>query len=333
MLRGRVFGAVAAVLSLASLSVRAELPALPGNAIGDDSVAIIQLNPGKLDPASVKASVKAILGGQAGMADEGLNSFQAKYDEIIKAGAQSMTMVFGTPAKKGDEPKGAAYVQMKPGTDPAALQKLIQADMKGPEAEQSVFETSGNFLVMHKKDVALPTKASPEQQKALAAAVSDAGDKAIVIAFAPTEAARAQLTAGLADNKDMPPPAVDAAAALINAKWVSLAVALGDAPALGVTVQAADDASAKKLVEQINGGIKEAQDQAKGNPFGAMVMPLLDALKPVQQGTKITLGIDGKTLAPIAQMVAQFAGASRGQAQPRGPGSGTDQPKHVPAPQ
>ncbi len=329
MFRKRVSIALMAVLSIVSVKARAEFPALPGTAIGDDSIAVIHFNTAKFDPASVKASVKAILGAQAGVADEGIKKFSDKYDEVIKSGAQSMTMVVGSAAKKGDEPRMAAYIQMKPGSDAAAIQKAMTADMKDSEAADAVFEKSGNFLVMHKKGEDLPTKASDTQAKALAAAVTDAGDKAIVIAFAPTEGARAQLTAELAEKQDMPAPAAEAAAAFINAKWVTLSVTLGDAPALGIGVQASDDASATKLMDQINAGLKEALDKTKENPLFAMAVPLLDALKPTKAGSKITMGIDGKTIAPMAQMLAGFAGA----AGPRpGPGQG-NAPKHVPAPQ
>ena len=94
--------------------------------------------------------------------------------------------------------------------------------MKGPEAADAVFEKSGDFLVMHKKGQDLPAKSSATQQKALSAAVADAGDKAIVIAFAPTEGARAQLTAELAEKgADMPAPAADAAAVHSNPQMKS----------------------------------------------------------------------------------------------------------------
>jgi len=169
MPRLRARAAVAA-LALAALvctrGARADVPQLPANAIGDDTFVLVHVDASKVDPDTIDKTLKAVLGPQAAMAQAGMADFREKYKHVVDAGAQSITITASGPVADGKEPNGIAYLKLKPGTDHAAVEKMIreeQAKSGKEEGKDMEIANDGDFMIMHKKGTPLPTSGSSDR--------------------------------------------------------------------------------------------------------------------------------------------------------------------------
>jgi hypothetical protein len=311
---------------------QAAVPKLPDSAYADDTYAIIHLDGAQVDPEKVEAAAKALLGPQAAMATEGLAKYKEKYTEYRAAGAESLTLVMsGDPnAEKKADPVG--YLKLKAGTDPTALMAKIKAD-QAKEAKQPEMEMAqdGDFVVMHTKGVDLPKGGSNVTKKSFTEILGTA-DKAVSIAFVPTEQIRAKMKEDVAKDKTQPAWAQSLGTFLSDSQWLLMDVGLGDSPKIGATVQAADEAGAKGIADAVTQGgqqLKAQADQMKagGPQFAPMADALggiADALKPTQTGSKVSLSIDGKTVAPAVMNFLPFImmGAGSGGPKPAPGGAG-----------
>jgi murein DD-endopeptidase MepM/ murein hydrolase activator NlpD len=318
-------GAAALVAAMACLRANAAAPVLPPGAIDADTVVVAHADAASFTPESVRKAATAILGPNAAQGNQGLAKFEEKYNAVLKAGGQSLTMVSEDKSKAAGAADGAAapsgqgimYIQLKPGADVDAIEKTILEDMRAEEREKAVFEKKGDFLVMHQKGEIPPILPDAGRAKVFSDALSSVSDAAIQIAFVPNQAARdkAKQQAGGA-----PKQVQDAMPILTNSKWVTIAVKLGNAPAATATANTADVASAQKLTDDINGFLAymkqtaanpNAGGQAGPGPeamIAMMVAPLADSLKPTTNGTNVSITITGQAVSGIAQMFMHAAG-------------------------
>jgi len=305
MLKHKIAAVTAMFVAMLGMKAQASLPALPDTAIGDKTFLVIQLDGAKMDQASVRATAMAVLGEQAAMAGEGLDKYQKKHEALTAAGVVSGTMVFDVTDEGVKNPKPVVYIQVKAGSDLAVVKKSLLEDMTPEDQAKTQFSDGGNVLVMYEKDTVLPKQGSPAQAKAFAEAINSAGEKAVAVAFIPNEAIRAQVTKNLAHAQ---PEIANMVPLLVNSKSMTLSAKLGEAPTLDLAVEAADANAAKSLSDQVNGFVdqlREMAEQFKQNPMPQMqaqaanITALAEALKPVQNGSRLTMSLQGKGVAPM----------------------------------
>ncbi|MDB5292129.1 MAG: hypothetical protein JWL69_3370 [Phycisphaerales bacterium] len=314
----------AAVLAMVCLRANAAGPVLPPDAIGADTVMVMHADSSTFTPDGVRKAATAVLGPNAAQGNQGLAKFEEKYNAVLKAGGQSVTMIQGDKPKAaagapeagpGANSQGVVYIQLKPGADVDAIQKAISDEMQPTERENAVFEKKGDFLMMHKKGEAPPVAADATRAKVFSDALSSVSDAGLQIAVVPNQAARDEIKKGAATA---PKELRDAVPVLANSKWVTIAVKLGNAPAATATANTADAESAQKLADGMNAFVANMK-QAAANPNGQaagpeamiamMIAPLADSLKPTTDGTNVSVTITGKAVSGVAQM---FMGAQGG---------------------
>jgi hypothetical protein len=325
-----------ASLALAAICCRAALaaaPELPPSAIAADTFVVVHMNVAKVDPASVEASAKALLGQQAAMAASGLDKYKAKYAEYTSTGAEAVTFVMSGDPDQEKKPEPIIYVKLKPGADfDAAAKKVRDEQAKEAKGQDMEISHQGDFMVLHTKATALPTGGSADRAKSFGEVLGSA-DQAVSVAFIPTDKIRSKMKEDIKNNKDQPAWAQTMAPLLADSKWLMVGAQLGDSPTIGLTLQAADDAGAKGIADSITQGgqqLKAQADQMKqgGPQFAGMATAmggLADALKPTQNGSKVSLNIDGKAIAPAVANFLPFMmmGAGGGAPAPaqRNPGN------------
>jgi hypothetical protein len=315
-------------------------PAIPASGITNDTFLVVHMVGAKVDPASVEAAARSVLGANfPPQAQEGLAKYKEKYDEYAKAGAESVTMVVsGDPTKDTatSKPQPLIYLKLKPGSDHAAVEQKIRADeaKEGKGDDKTEISHEGDYLVMREKGTPPPgsSPANADRAKLFSDAMSGA-DKAVAFAFVPTDALRDKMKQEAANaGPGSPPWAKSLAPLLADGKWARADLSLGDNPTLGVTLLAADENSAKQINDitiQAAGQLKAMADQLKQagaqNPqYASMATSmgaLADALKPTQDGAKVKLSVDGKTVGPaVMSMVMMFGGQAGGAPRPGGGG-------------
>ena len=323
----------AAVLALAVLCARVQSAVeLPATAITDDTYVVANMSMAKLDPASLEASAKVILGANIAMAQEGLTKYKAKYDDYVSTGAESVTIVMSGDPSQGKEPEPVVYIKMKAGSDHKALEDKIKAEQaKEGKPQETEISNDGDFMVMRKKGTALPTAGSADRAKSFMDLLG-AGDRAFVLSFIPNDKVRAQMKEKLKADPSQPAWMQTLSPFMADSKSVVLEAKIGDAPNLGVSVTAADEASAKGISDAVVQGsqqLKEHAGQMKqaGPQFAGMAdafNSLADALKPAQSGSKVELSIDGKVVGPAVSnlLPLMMMGAGGGGPRPaqRNPG-------------
>ncbi|MDB5304189.1 MAG: hypothetical protein JWM97_1738 [Phycisphaerales bacterium] len=322
-------GAAALVAAMVCLRANAAAPVLPPDAIGADSVLVVHADSNVFTPESLRKAATAVLGPNAADGNQKLAKFEEKYNAIVKAGGQSVTMVQESKPKDAGanegpdaNKQGITYIQLKPGADVKAIEKTILDEMSPADREKAVFEKKGDFLMMHQKGEAPPAAADAARTKLFSEALSSVSDAAVQVAFVPNQLVRDEAKKGAAEA---PKQLQEALPILTNSKWVTIAVKFGNAPAATATANAADAESAQKLADSINGFLGSMK-QAAANPnpqagpeamIAMMVAPLADSLKPKTDGTKVSMTITGQAVSGIAQM---FMGARQGG--PGGPPPG-----------
>lgn len=320
-------------VALMGLSARAAAPELPPDAVTAQTIAVIRADSAHCNPDALKAAAYSILGANASKTDEALAKFKEKFDKVQETGVEAMTLVMTKPAEpKSAEPTAAAYLMLKDGSDPKAVEKMIREQMPENKKDDSAFEEQGKYLVIHQKNQPLPTGPDAAKSQVFADALGSISDAAIQIAFIPDADMKEKMSKSGAEG-DAPPYAKDAVPIVVNAKWITLAVALGDTPGLTFGINAGDDASATKLADDITAGLEDLKKQAAngGGPgamFGPLVPQIADAMKPTTRGGVVSAGLKGKPLTTIAMLVMQFTGMGAG-----GPGAGPASGAPAPAPQ
>ncbi len=323
--------ASAAVFAVALICgrVQAAAPQLPATAIAEDTYIVATVNVAKLAPASLDASAKAVLGAQAAMVADGLAKYKAKYDEYAGTGAESVSFVMsGVPNQDGKpDPEPVVYVKFKAGSDQAAAEKKVrEAQAKEGKPDDMEITHEGDFMIMHKKGAELPKASSADRARAFAEILGDA-EKAVTVAFNPTDKIRENMKKDLKPDASKPAWLQAMMPFLSDSKWAVIDAKFGDAPVIGIAIQAADEAGAKGISDSVTQGgqqLKAQADQMKqaGPQFAGMVdamNSLADVLKPTQAGSKVSLSIDAKAVGPAVTNLLPFImmGAGGGGASPR----------------
>ena len=341
----RIATTASAMMMLLSVQAGAAAPQLPPNAVGPQTTVVSYMDGASFTPDAMRQAARAVLGPNSpslAQLNQQIAKYQEQYDKATKAGVQSLMVIANTSAQRnpgganaaapeGMKEQAATWVQLKPGADSAAVEKMIREEMKPADQEKNVFERQGNFLVVHEKDQKLPAASDADRAKQFIEALSHAANAAVVVAFIPDQATRDQAK-NQQNNANTPKWIADAMPVLSNSKWGTLAVSFGQSPAITVTVQTADDQSAKTLATSINAGLAQLRQLAQnpnqgpgaGGPmamFAPMLAPLADALKPNQQGSTVTVQLNGPALAMIAETAANLApvfmgGNGQGQGNP-----------------
>jgi hypothetical protein len=315
--------ACAAPVSRAAVTV-------PESAVGPDTFMVAHVNMTKVDPAQIDASIKAVMGPAAPAVNKGMDEYKDKFKEMTDAGVESLTIVAsGDPDK---EPVGVGYAKLKSGADHAAAEAKFKEEQakeaaKHPDAKPDEADVTweGDYMVIHKKGEALPKGGDSARAKQFAEAFS-ATDKALDIVFVPTDKIRTQMKEQAKQAAGGPPWATAAAEAASDAKSASIGITLGETPSLDVMINAADEAGAKKLVDATNEAANMLKAQAaQFKQAGPQLAPMADAmnaiagsLQPKQDGAKVTMAIDAKTVGPAVSQLIQtyFAGAGAGGGAP-----------------
>ncbi len=328
----RIATTASAMVMLLSVQAGAAAPQLPPNAVGPQTTVVSYMDGSTFTPDAMRQAARAVLGPNSpslAQLNQQIAKYQERYDKATQAGVQSLMVIANTSAPQknpaganaaappqGMKEQAATWVQLKPGADSAAVEKMIREEMKPEDQDKAVFERQGNFLVMHQKDQKLPANADAARAKQFADALSHA-NAAVVVAFIPDQAMRDQAKKEQ-NNANSPKWIQDAMPVLSNSQWGTLAVNLGQAPAITVTVQTADDQSAKTLSASINAGLAQLRQLAQNPNQGAgaggpmamiapMLAPLADALRPNQQGSTVMVQLNGPALSMIAETAAHLA--------------------------
>jgi len=321
---------VAIVLALACARVQAAGVDLPPSAVSGETFAIAKLDVSKMAPAALEAAAKVVMGPNAQMAQGAIEKYKAQYDEYAKSAESATFVMTGDPGTQKDI-QPIVYVKLKPGSDHAAVEKKIREDQaKNGKGEEMDISHEGDFVVMRKKGSAAPNGSGDAGRASGFADVLNKSDKAFTVAILPTEKVRAKMKADAKGDPNQPAWASTLASNVADSKWMKLELSLGEAPALGATVQAADDAGANGIVTAVGEGSKMLRDQAAqlkqaGQPqlaaMGDAMNGLADALKPNQSGAQVSINVDGKTVGPIvAQFIPLIMNAGGGQPRPAGGG-------------
>jgi hypothetical protein len=332
--RGAALALASFALLLAGSRAASAADVVPASGVGANTFVVGKIDINKMTPASLDSAAKAVLGPLADNPKfrEGLDEYRQKYDQYTKAGAESVTMVMsGDPTKDEKEPQPVVYLKLKPGSDPAAVEQMIRADQeknkaKNPNQKDTDITHEGDYIVMREKGA--PVAPGGDAAKARSFGDILAGsDKAISFAFIPTDPIRTKMKEA---DPNQPTWMKALAPLLADSKSMRLDVALGDSPTLGLIVQAADEGSAKGIVDAATQGTDQLKQQAaamKQAPpqFQGMadaLNGLAEALKPTASGNQVTMNVQGKALAPIiANIAPMFMGLGGG------PGGGGPAPK------
>lgn len=328
MTKFRLAGAMGMCVLMACLTARAAAPELPPDAVGTDTSVVVHLNPAQFTPANLRSAMQAVMGPNAQQLEPNIAKFEAAYKKAQDAGVESMTLVF-TPAASAAEPpaagaaqpppakngpQGLVYMKLKSGADPAAVEQAVKSDMSDEQKNATDFKSAGKYLILRDKGQPIPTKSDDARARQFADALGTVADAAIQIAFIPNAQTKKEMIQEA--NAGNPPPAVkDAIPLVANSKWVTIAAALGNAPSLKITANAADANSATRLSQDINNALAQLKQfagqaaQGQGGPgaaMAAMVANLAQGIAPAQNGNEVSIAIQGPTLGRIANMGFMF---------------------------
>lgn len=301
-------------------------PKLPANAIADDTFFIATLDFSKLDPATVEAGAKAALGDKLAIVDELLGVYKAHYEKYAGKGVKSVTLILrGDPDQQRQGPEPIFYVRFKPGSDQAAVEKQIREEEGENNPAALEITHDGDFMVLRTQGREPPETGSEERTKLFAEALGDS-DKPVVAALIFNDA----LVKGArkAPLQGQPPGFVSF---VTDTKWIRIEMTPGAAVKAELTIDTADEETAKRMADIVTGfgefmkaqiaQMKQAAAQA--GPEFVMMMDaaaaLAEEIKPQQSATNVTVAFDAKGigalltgyLLPRARQ-AQAAPASKG---------------------
>ena len=301
---------------------------LPPDAIGPDTFLVIHIDAAKLSPESVHQAAAATLGRNADkIINDQLGDYQQQYEQWVKAGIEETIVTVG--GKSPDEQaQVASYSKLKAGADETAVKKLIQNAVGSDSAGGWEAQRKGEYLVGYPKGRAPAKKGDAARAKVFTDALAGAGEPALVVAFAPTpsivQRMRGEIDQRMKQDKTAPQALKDLAPTLLASKWLMISATLGAKPSVGMALQAADEASAQKLVDASRQGltvIRQAMaDRMRGMdpnqqlPLMAQINHLLDQVQPTQDGTKVTLKLKGEVMPLVASALLPAINQARQKA-------------------
>jgi hypothetical protein len=102
--------------------------------------------------------------------------------------------------------------------------------------------------------------------------------------------------------------------AIAGSQNVMLSITTGENPVIDLSVLTADEESGKKFADALDQGVQQLKAQAdqlkQAGPQAAGIAgpmsALADALKPKQEGAKVSVSVDGKVLGPAVSNMLPF---------------------------
>jgi RNA polymerase sigma factor (sigma-70 family) len=298
---------------------------LPSSAILADTFVLINIDQSKLDANSIDQTVQTLLGPLAGMAAPKVQMIENETKLMTDAGIESLTIVVSGDPTGPVEPAMTGYVKLKPGTDHATVQQFIRNQqlellpVHGNKAALLDMSDDGDFIVVRGKG--LPTSdapADPGRAKQFSSGLST-GNEAVQLVFVHTDKIRGEIKESVSKDPGAPAWATDLSKTVSECQSAGVGLSLGNSPVLELSVQAADADGAKTLANSIDQGLQmlKVRTQQLGQQAGApqlisiptVLAALTDSLKPKQEGTKVSLNIEGKLLAPaIGNLIPMLIG-------------------------
>jgi hypothetical protein len=328
MARSRVLGLwVVCAAMLMARPATAEV-ALPPDAVGPDTFLVIHIDAAKLSPEAIHQAAAASLGRNADkIVNDQLGDYEQQYQQWTQAGIEE-TVVIVSGKSFDQEPQMASYSKLKPGADETAVKKLIQKAVASDSAGAWEAQRKGEYLVAYAKGRAPAKKGDAARTKVFADALAGGGDPALFIAFAPTpalrERMRGEIDKHIKQDKSAPQALKDLAPTLLASQWLTISATLGPKPSIGPALDAADEASARKLVDASRQGltvIRQAMaDRMRGMdanqqlPLMAHINHLLDQVQPTQEGAKVTLALKGEVMPLVASALLPAINQARHKA-------------------
>lgn len=305
-------GAAVVLFAVAAIAPRMSI----AQAVGPVNWAVmVKLDVAKLDPAAVRAAAQAAMGPMARAADVPLQQYEQAYGRATTAGVTGVRLAVGLPGGPGQEPAGAVLVSLKPGADVEAVKQLVASSVGPAQAAKLDYQQSGDTLLVHETGSPMPST-TPEKAQAFADAFSAAGDRAVVVAMVPDDAMRKQLD-GLLAKPSTPPLAKEMLPTLLQSKWITMGVALGEDSNIQITVEQPDKAGADKLLELADQGLGQlkkmsAQMRSKGHSQEANTLDgMIEPLRPTQDGPRLTTTLNTPATAMAASILLPALNRSR----------------------
>lgn len=310
MLKRWLIGASALLMLVGVRAQAAAIERLPADAVGKDTTVVVSLNASKCTPDAMREAARAVFAPNdpnLAKINQAIDQFNEKYYKGGLTGVETVTAVGKFDPFTANDPgeNGVAYVRLKPGTDSKTLEKWITDSMQPEDRQKAAFDHDAEFMVMHPKGQKLEHAPDAGRAKMMADVLSRNENAAFVIGFVPNAAIQNEAMQHLqqAHGEQW---SQDAVSVLANSQWATLAIELGKSPAIVGRVEASDAASATKLSNAITAGLaqlkQKLQDPNQGGGMGPMLMPVVDALKPVQESKAVVVTINGPALSKIASI-------------------------------
>jgi hypothetical protein len=306
---------------LISATAYAAPTALPVEAQSPDVVGVVLLDMTKLSVNELKATNTAILGDAAADIPEGLAEYEKNQKRFIAAGGQYVGFVMSMPAGGGPS-QPVAIIKLSDPSKADAMKALVK-EVAPPGAHSVVSDLKGGWLqVTDGRSVPLAGGGDAAAGKAFAAALGQAGDAPIALAFVPNE----QVRALLAQRQGMMQPAMqELTGQLVAAKWISAAVHVGQTPGIKMTIQTADAAAATALQDSFNAAIQQATTamaqfkaaMQNGAALPPQMMPviggmmLLDGMQATAKGSQVGMELGAAKLREVGEVLAPALTAAR----------------------
>jgi hypothetical protein len=295
--------AIVGALVVMSFAVAGYCAELPEAMLGDDVSQATVVDLTRFNQAQFKLAAKVVLGDKASAAnvvEGGLRPLQG----VIDAGAVTFAQA-STNGKTLTMP--LVFIEAKPENQQAveqAAQKLF--------GRATTLENGGRWMTVKfgggKAPTSMPaTVESPVVREAFGATAN----RALRLVIIPSEKERKEVAQ---EGKSQPQAVRNFFAAAMNARYLTLAVDLGEKPEIEAVACMTDEAGATKLVEAAQG--LATTNDADLAPF----KPLLAAVTPQQEGKMVRLLVKTEELAAIGKVMGpmleamQQASAKRAEA-------------------
>ncbi len=291
-----------------------EVP-LPEGAISDDVVMLIwadvaALAPDKLlqtidsvvdqMPPEVSADDRAQMKEQA---REAMSEYRQMHQKIADAGATGLLIGMQAPASMMQEPAGFMLVRAGAGADAAKLKAAVTALPDGPEPDEVNIEpfADGWMVVTDNQGKLIkPTGGSAAAAGVFEEIFAQAPGAPIRMAFRMNDQMRQMLDKQGGQAAQANPMAAGMIGAMKKLNSISVAGYLGDNPRQDIVAAFEDAEAAEQFSDLLDGVLSMVKMMAAGSPEAdaQAAAKLLNEIKLVQDGPKLSLSMSANTLLP-----------------------------------
>jgi hypothetical protein len=239
----------------------ADLPLLPGEALGDDVVGVLWIDAQQVDPARLAAAVDRTMGRYARAVNEALAPYARLHAPFLRAGGTSLAIIYFDPYSANSATRGVAnpvfLFSMKDGANRAAIESIatsasvvIDPQTKVAAKSTAKFEMMGDWLMAFDGALAQPwmEKGDKDRMEALRAALRPIKDHPAALAFVPSKRMRAAYAEKVGLDPHTPKDLLNFVRTLIECKSLSITAALGESPAIEASLLMPDTETASQLV-------------------------------------------------------------------------------------